>query len=412
MANTLLTPQMVTKACLPLFKNSNAFLGKIDKQYSSEFAQTGAKIGSTLNIRRPSSYTVSDGPNLAIQSNTQIQTPLSITKQRHVDIAFTSAEQALSIMEFSELILKPAMNTLAAHVAADVMSVSNAIPNFTANGVAIGGVGTMVSPIGQTFNQARAQLMLNSAPAGDLTAVMDYETDVRTANSLSGLFNPTGRISQIFDSGEVKGPALGIANWMSDQTVQVVTTGTYTTMPTVNGANQTGSTITVTAGTAANLNVGDIITFPGVYACNRINYQSTGQLRQFVVTAAYTNGTTISIYPALIPTSFTNGLNTVAGATVTASPANSALVAAYLPTGTSYRRNVLFNKNAFTLATADLPVMNSGVIACHRENYDGVSLRFLQDYVTGTDQIVTRIDILYGYASLIPEWGCVVGDIL
>ncbi|HUN00410.1 MAG TPA: P22 phage major capsid protein family protein [Halothiobacillus sp.] len=411
MANTLLTPQMVTKEALPLFMNSNAFLGAINKEYSDQFARTGAKIGATLNIRRPSSFTVSDGPNLAVQNDTQIQTPLTVSKQKHVDIAFTSVEQALSLMEFRELVLRPAMNNLAAFVASDIMSLANTSPNLVGNGISIGGGGTLVSPTAATFNQARAQLAFNSAPMANLSAVMDFQTDARTANSMQGLFNPTGRISEQFDSGEVKGPAMGIAKYMSDQTTQVFTVGAYGTMPTVNGANQTGTTITVNAGTGS-LNVGDIITFAGVYAVNPITFLSTGQLRQFVVTQPYSAGTTLSIYPALTPISLTNGVNTVQFATVTTSPANSAAITNALPAGTQYRKNIVFNKNAWTLATVDLPMYEAGVVSCHRESFGGISLRFLQTYVPGTDQLVSRMDILYGYAALIPEWSCVVPDVL
>lgn len=412
MSNTLLTPQMVTKAAVPLFVNSNAFLGNIDRQYSDQFAQTGAKIGNTLNIRIPSNYVVSDGPTLAVQDNTQTDTPLTLSNQRHVDIAFSSAEQALSLMDFSELILKPAMNQLAAHVAADVMSVSNTVPNMVANGLDFTGAGTLVSPNASTFNSARAQLAFNSSPMDNLSAVMDYETDVRTATSLQGLFNPTGRISEIFDNGEVKGPAVGIARWMADQAVQVTTSGTIGTMPTVNGANQTGTSIAVSGSLGTTLKVGDIITFEGVYAVNPLNYESTGKLRQFAVTSAYANGTTIDIYPALVPASYTSGLNTVQGATCTASPANGAVIYPGLPSATTYRRNLVYQKNAFTLATADLPIYGKGVVAAHRENYKGVSLRFLQSYDPTNDRLITRIDILYGYAGLRKTWAAIVPDVL
>lgn len=412
MANTLLTISQITKAALPIFVNSNAFLGMINREYSGQYAQDGAKIGDTLNIRVPSNYIVTDGPTLAVQDNTQTTVPLVISKQRHVDIAFTSKEQSLQLEDFEDLILRPALNTLAATVANDVMSVALATPNMRAQGVAFDGTGTLVSPTALTFNQARAQLAFNSAPQTDLTAIMDYSTDVRISDSLKGQFNPTGRISQMFDSGEVRGPALGIANWMSDQTVPVFTAGTFTTMPTVNGANQTGSAITVTAGTANVLLKGDIIAFPSVYAVNRLTGASTGQLRQFVLTADYSGTGTLKIYPALIPAVIVGGLNTVAGATCTASPTTTNTILAALPTGTQYRRNLVFQKDAFTLATADLPTYGKGVIASARENYSGVSIRTLQSYDVANDRAITRMDILYGYASLRPEWACIVPDVL
>lgn len=413
MANTLLTPQMITKAAVMLWKNSNAFIQNIDTQYSDQFARDGAKIGQTLNVRKPASFTVTDGPALAVQNTNEIYTPLTLSTQRHVDIAFTSAEQALSLDHFVDLILRPAISNLAANVAASVMALlSPTVPNLVGNGLTIGSAGgTLASPTASTFNQARAQLGFRATPPGDLNAIMDYQTDARTANALAGLFNPTGRISQIFDSGEVRGPALGIANWWSDQTTPVVTTGAYTVMPTVNGAGQTGTAITVNAGTG-NLNVGDIVSFAGVYSVNPLTFLSTGQPAQFTVTQAYTGGTTLNIYPAITPIALTAGLNTVQYATVTASPANSAAITTALPASTTYRKNLVMHKTAFTLATADLPMYQDGVIACHRESKDGISLRFLQSYDVSADRAVTRIDVLFGCAALMPERACAVADVL
>ena len=53
MANALLTPDMITREALRIFKNTNLFLNNIDTQYDDSFAKTGAKIGSTLRVRLP-----------------------------------------------------------------------------------------------------------------------------------------------------------------------------------------------------------------------------------------------------------------------------------------------------------------------------------------------------------------------
>jgi len=44
--------------------------------------------------------------------------------------------------------------------------------------------------------------------------------------------------------------------------------------------------------------------------------------------------------------------------------------------------------------------------------HDGVSLRMITDFVTLSDQRITRLDILYGYALIRPEWACIVADAL
>jgi hypothetical protein len=408
--NTFLNPDMITKRALPLFVNTNAFLKNIDRQYSDQFARTGAKIGDNLRIRLPSDFTVSSGPSLSPQSITQINTNLTVSNQEHVDIVITSADLALKVEEFDDLILKPAMNRLAGQVASDVMSLVNTIPNVSAyfsSGTTVG------TPNQRALAGAKAQLLTNSATDGDMMAVMSPTSMANISSQFSGLFNPTGRISEMFDSGEVVGPAFGIQKFMNDQLVPVVTTGGNGTLPTINGAGQTGTTLTVTAATSgASLNVGDIITIAGVNAVNRVTHTSTGQLRTFVVTAAYAGGTgtTLSIYPALTPLG--SGGADAPFATVDTSPASGAAISVVLAGGQTITKNFVMKRNAFTLATVDLPMYDKGVVDAARENYDGISMRCLRTYYPQTDQLILRLDVLYGYAALRPEWACVVPDIV
>jgi hypothetical protein len=81
-ANTLLTIGGITRKALALFRNSNAFLQLIDRQYSSEFARSGAKIGSTVKIRLPNDYVVRTGPTAVPQNTVENQVPRS-TSIRH-----------------------------------------------------------------------------------------------------------------------------------------------------------------------------------------------------------------------------------------------------------------------------------------------------------------------------------------
>jgi hypothetical protein len=142
---------------------------------------------------------------------------------------------------------------------------------------------------------------------------------------------------------------------------------------------------------------------------NRITKQSTGELRQFAVTATVAAGaTSVPIYPAIVPAV---GGNAVQYQTVTASPANGAALnpVAQLPANATYRKNFAYAPEAVTLATADLE-MPKGVHEVAREEFDGVSMRMVTDYFIGTDQLITRLDVLYGYLWIRPEWACVVAD--
>jgi len=227
-------------------------------------------------------------------------------------------------------------------------------------------------------------------------------------STLSGLFNPSQKISAQYVSGQMQ-EALGF-DWMSDQTVLAHTNGALAqASATVSGAGQTGLNVVVGA-LAGGLAKGDVITLGGVNAVNRLTRQDTGALRQFVVTAAVAAGaTSIPIYPAIVPPV---GGVAVQYQTVTASPANGAAVnpTLSLAASTKFRKNFVFCPEAVTMATADLELPTRGVQEAGREVFDGLSMRMITFYNGSTDQWLTRLDILYGYLWIRPEWAVIVAD--
>ena len=404
MANSLLTINMITQKAVKLFRNTNAFIMNIDMQYDDSFALTGAKIGQTLRIRLPNDYTVTTGPGLSVQDTTEPNTTLTVATQKHVDVSFSTVERTMSLDAYSERVLAPMVNNLAGAVAADVMSgTEGGVCNITYNADALNNI---INPTLTTYTGAKAALKLNSAPMSRHKMVLDPITLGRTIGNLSGLLNPQSAIAEQYESGEMY-RAVGF-DWFDDQTIIKHTTGTFSAGGTVNGASQTGSAVTVNAITGT-LNAGDIITFAGVNAVNRVTKTTTGQLRQFVVTANVASGaTSIPIYPAIVPPV---GGQPVQYQTVTASPANGAAMALVTNASSVYRKNIAYAREAITMVTADLE-LPGGVQEVARQAFDGLSMRMLTDYITTTDQTVTRLDILYGYLFIRPEWAVIVADAL
>ncbi|KAA3504600.1 hypothetical protein DXM27_05140 [Rhizobium rhizogenes] len=402
MANAILTIDMITRAAVSLFKNSNMFIQNINTQYDDQFAVDGAKIGDTLRIRLPNDFTVRRGPGLQAQDTSEKYTSLSLTQQVGVDVSFSTAERTLKLDDYADRILAPMVNNVAGAVAYDVMaSVEGSVCNFVSN---VDGSGNIISPTADTVLQGKAALESNSAPQmPGRKVVMDEYTEARVVSTLSGLFNPSQEISQQYRTGSMKN-ALSF-DWYMDQTVIKHTTGSFTA-GTVNGAGQTGNTI-VTNAITGTLKKGDIITVDGVVMVNRVTKQSTGKLRQFVVTADVPSGATaIPVYPAIIPS---NGGNAVQYQTVDASPANSAAVRLANKPNEVYRKNIAYAPEAVTLATADL-VIPKGVHEASRRTQDGISLRMITAYVIGTDQMATRFDVIYGYTWPRGEWGAIIAD--
>lgn len=410
--NTYLTIDMITAEAVMLFKNSNLFIMNMDTQYDDQFAIDGAKIGDTLRIRLPSDFIVTDGPAMQLQDNTQQFTSLTVSSQKNVATPYTTAERTMSIDRYSELVMAPMVNALCGKVASTIMKGSEGgVCNLVAN---TDGAGNIISPTMDQFTGANAVLDDQGATMMDRRCVQDPTSDARTVSSLAGLLNPVTEISSQFRSGMMKS-GLGFDRFFRDQTVIKHTTGTFSAGGTVNGGGQTTSTsggnITVNAITGT-LKKGDIITFAGVNAVNRVTKDSLGTLRQFVVTAdVATAATVIPIYPGLIPTA-----TGVAGGpdqqyqTVDASPLNGAAMVLVTPAGSVYRKSLAYTQKAVTMASADLVMPKKAVEEAARTSYDGVSMRMLTDYLPMTDQLATRLDVLFGFKYIRPEWLCVVAD--
>lgn len=418
MANQLLTIDMITREAVRLFKNSNLFIQNIDTQYDSAFAIDGAKIGSSLRIRLPNDYVVSEGPALQMQNTNEQYTTLTIDTYLTIGVPFTSAERTLDIDDYSERVMAPIINNIAGKCAQRVMTkaaknAANLVANRNGNPAlnAVSAAGAIISPTSETFLLANANLDDNSADQMTRRVVNDPTTDARTTVSLQGLLNPVSEISQQFRSGMMKS-GLGYEKWFRDQTVVKHTTGTFSAGGTINGADQTtspsGGNITVAAITGT-LKQGDIITIEGVNAVNYVTKESLGTLRQFVVTADVATGaTTIPIFPGLVPGN-SDGTDSQYQ-TVDVSPDDGAQVSLVTQSGEVYRRSLAYVQKAITMATADLVIPRKAVEEAARANYDGVSMRVLTDYLPATDQLVTRTDLLFGSLTTRPQWVCAVAD--
>lgn len=418
MANSIITPSMVTRYAIKMFLNTNYFIQNISRQFESQFGIEGARIGAQLRIRIPNQYVVTDGPGLAVQDTNEQQFLLTVATQRHVDVAFTSAETTLDIDDYMERIVLPRVNALAANVSLQVITnIATTVRNITANVDANNNILAITdSPIALS----RAILEENSAPQfgemGMRKVAFAPRSDTRVQQALKGLLNPVDSISRQYNTGMMY-DALQF-RMFEDQAIPTHTTGSATTAS-VSGANQTGNAITISA-LSGTFNAGDIVTIAGVNAVNRVNFASLGTAAQFVVTVAAANGaTTLNIYPAIIPP-----LNSTPYAglpytpqqyqTVTASPANNAVITPFANASVTYRENLAYSPDAITLAIAPLwmPPNEKGVIAAARHSFDDMSMRSLVTYEPTTDQPIDRLDTLFGSASPRPEWICQVADVV
>lgn len=382
MSNTLLTPTAVTREALRILHQKLNFVGNIVREYDDSYAKSGAKIGDSLKIRLPNQYTVRTGATLSAQDTTESSVTLQVATQKGVDLNFTSVDLTLSLDDFSSRILEPAMAVLAANIEADALSMYKDVYQSVWNGGSAA-----------TYNKAldaRVLLQRALAPTNDRTALMDPLSMADVVKDTKTLFQNSTEVGKQYKEGYM-GRAAGF-DWMENTLIPSHTRGGSNGSYLVNGASQTGSTLTVDTGATAP-SAGDVITIAGVYSVHPETKVSTGVLQQFVIGASATT-TSFPISPAIVASGATQN--------VSGSPADNAAITFAGTASTAVGTSLLFQKEAFAFATADL-VMPKGVDFAAREVFDGVSMRVVRQYDINNDKFPCRLDVLYGYKPLRPE---------
>ena len=386
MANALLTPEAVTREALRILHQKLNFIGNIDRQYDSQFAVEGAKIGSQLKVRLPNEYTVRTGATLATQDTTEQSETITMATQKGVDVEFTSVDLTLDLDDFSSRILDPMMSVLAANIESDALSMFKDVYNEVDN---IGSASTF-----RTILEGRKKLVDNLAGTTGLKCNLDTQTNVDMVDVLKGLFNNPTNISKQYLDGMLG--QTGGFNFFENTLMPRHVTGTDdgTGDYLIDGAAQTGATLVIDTGAGTFL-TGDVFTILGLNRVHPETKVDTGQLQQFVVTAdSGASATSLSISPAIVITGGSQN--------VVAAPADNATLNKLGGASATHDISLGYAKDAFAFVSADLR-MPRGVDFAAREVMDGISMRIVSDYDITTDAFPTRIDVLYGFKTLRPQ---------
>lgn len=403
MANTLITPSIIAKEALFHLENNVIMGDKVHRQYRNEFV----KIGDSLTIRRPVKFLAKDGATRVNQDVIENTTSIVINQRKHVSWNFSSQDLTLTVDEYAERYIKPAMIVLANTI--DVSLADEGANEFY----------NVVGTIGETFNDYTT--ISNAGQRMDELSVPDDGNRCMVVHPASrwGLATQLGsRGSSGIDNPQIVSEMrrmarlgmLGNFDIYGTQNIQRHLAGVQGGTPLVNGTVTNGtSTVTLDGATASIANwarKGDIVTFAGVNSVNDISKVDNGVLAEFVVTAdtASVGGgaVTLPIFPAL-----NNGstASTAAFQNVSALPADNAAVT-FKTGGTSAStfQDLAFHRNALALVTVPLELPDSATFKA-RANWRGYSIRVIKDYDIDSDNEIIRLDILYGVKAIYPDLG-------
>lgn len=407
--NTLLTPTIITREALRILHAKLSFVGNVNRSYDDRFAQSGGKIGNTLNVRLPAKYKARKTATYSAQNYVERSTPVVMASQYGVDVSFTSQELTLSLDDFSKRVLEPAVSQLAAEIEGDALAKAfQNVANFVGT--------TSTTMTYKQFAQGGQVLSENLASTAGRVALLNPLSRVEFLDATKGLFHDSAAIKEQWREG-MMGRTSGFDVY-ENTLIGSHTAGSLAGTPLTTGANLGVSATTHSWAATANIDIdgatsgttlkaGDVLTFgtlaAGLVDCHPETKASYGKLKKFVVTSdatVVTAGTaTVTVSPAPIYGSGNGYQNCIR----TKSDTDNMTVTLWSAASANFGQNLQFHPDAFTAVFADLEDVSKYGSWGSRQTMDGISMRTARQYVLTDDSFPCRIDVLWGFAPLYPE---------
>jgi hypothetical protein len=391
--NAFENPQLIADKALRRLENNLVIGGLINKEYDDQFSRTGTKKGVTINIRKPARYIGREGQEAQIEGITDPLTSLTIDTQFGVDLGYSSQQEALNLESYDDQVLEPATSRIAHYIDSKIFE-----KGYVAVNGHVGTVGTDPNAI-DTYIDAGTKLNDNAVPASMRRVVFSPKMQGALIKGEKSRFNNQAAVSSMLRTGTM-GHEAGFDFYMA-QGVKRHTVGTYAGTPLTNAATAQSGTSLITDGWTGStgLKKGDIFTIAGVNKVNPETREDTGDLMQFVVTAdcnPSSGDMTISFEPEIV----------ISGAyqNVTNAAANNKAITPVGAASATAAQGLAFHRDFCTIAFVDLYIPK-GVDMAGRANSKkrNVSIRFVRFWDGRSDQLVTRLDVLFGIKVLRPE---------
>jgi hypothetical protein len=413
MANAFVVTDLVASEVLRIAHEKCQFIGTVDRQYDDSFAQTGGKHGSTLRVKKPNQYTRRQGSRvMAVQDQDERASTVTVATQDGVDMRFNSAELIQSVNsgaafnDLSKNYIQPAVCSLLSGIESDFIAFST-----KATWNVAGTAGTPPADL-VAVGAARAKLNQGLAPKDGNRYIQYDSVNMGTiVNGLKGLFQDSTQIKEQYREGMLGRTAM--ADWYENDRMWTLTNGSDVTGTTDAAALVTDGALSATNGLVVDIHttiaagtslVGEVFTIAGVYPCHPETKAIMGSaLQQFVIVTPGVGTGATTIAPQIFLTGPRQNVCSSTGAQLLTTSFNSQTLTFVGAASTSYVQNLMYHKEAFQFITADLPLMDDAQ-KCVRKTQDNLSVRVWMGSDIRNDELLMRLDILYGMAALRPEW--------
>jgi hypothetical protein len=403
-SNTLVVTDLVAKEVLRIAHEKLAFIGTIDRQFDESFKYDPSRPhGQTLRVKSPNVYKRRQGSRVMdVRDQAEVAQTITVATQDGVDMRFNSQELIQSVQsdgafdQLSKNYIEPAVAALCSGIEADMIEYATKA-TYQLAGTAGSALTDLVA-----VGAARAKLNQSLAPKDGLRYVQcDSVAMGGLVNGLKGLFQDSAQIKEQYCEGMIGRTAM--ADWYENDRMWTLPNAADVAGEINNGTLTSGITSLTVDGLSAAPVEGMVFTVENIYDVHPETKARYAHLKQFVVGAGSTT-TNLVFSPAMIFDT-SNPRQNCSG-----TPVNDADIVFVGNASASYVQQLMYHRDAYQFITADLPLMADAAM-CVRKRKEGLSMRVWQGSDIRNDELLMRIDILYGKAALRPEWGCrVIGS--
>jgi P22 coat protein - gene protein 5 len=410
MPNLFLNTSWISMEVLRNLKNVLKVAEYFNYDWEKDYEKTFA-VGTTITVKFPQQFTIRDGLGYNPQGIDRIATTVSLDQPFGIDFQWDDYEAAVkaerSEEEIKEQYLEPAGVQLANEI-------DSRAALFAKNNVSqiVGSLGT--DPVSIVYlDQARGRLLqkAGSALAKKRAALISSSMQTNSINTpVTSLFQPTDAITEAFKEGSMG--KLKTFDIFEEQNLYTHAAGTWAGAVTINGAGQSGSSLTVTFTAGDTVVQGDKISVANVNFVNprsrRIPGPKTAQT--FTITASLTavggGVDVISVLPAIYGpgSQYQN---------VDALPVNAAALTLWPgtanPNGATGTVGLAISNQAFAIVGMRFYLPKAVEARSQAEDKQtGIPVRFVKAWDPVRSMQIHRFDTVVGFGNLYQD-NCAVG---
>ncbi|HEV2275657.1 MAG TPA: P22 phage major capsid protein family protein [Acidobacteriaceae bacterium] len=402
MANIFQVVDWIGMEALRDLINKSQIAQFFNTDYNKEFTQEFA-VGDSVRVKLPQRWLITNGLQYQPQAVNRKYQSIVIGQPFGVHFQWDDVEAALNLERSKEQVYDQYVAPAILQIAAELDSRCSQYAYQNTNNIAgvLGTTPTSMSP----YYHGRTLLNVNSCTPGERGMIVSPSMTETLGTTIVSQFNPASDISRIFREGSL-GKLAGF-DWYESNQLYTHTAGSWTT-PTVNGANQSGSSLTVNLTAGDIVNQGDVFAITAsnkVYNVNPVTRRSTGEQKYFGVTQGFVavggGADVLQITPPIIgPGDQYQNVDSLPlnGATITLFPGTTS------PNGKLGVQGLALNRDAFALVGVKLETPKAVEYSTQkRDPVTGLSIRIVKAWDPVHGIMTHRIETVIGLGPLYPD---------